>query len=102
MYLRRTLANGSDAEVIKDRMYSLAAKINEMEVLEGRPGLRIDETSSGAQEGEVVLVLVPNDSANAIETCKRIANILFNASPGVTVKVFVADQPDTPVYELAV
>jgi hypothetical protein len=102
MHLRRLLTNGADADTLTHRLYSLAAKVNEMEVIEGRLGVRIDEASSGAQAGEVVLVLVPNDPADALETCKRIANILFNASPGVTVKVFVADQPDTPVYELAV
>ena len=52
----------------------------------------------------MVVVLAPNDPSDAIETCKRVADLLFVAARkvgGVAVKVFAADEPETPVYELA-
>ena len=85
-----------------DKLHLLVGKLNEMEALGGRAGVWVDGERSGVQGGEVVIVLVPNDPADALATCKRVANILFNASPGVKVKVFVADESETPVYELAV
>lgn len=100
VHLRRPLADGTDAEAVKERMLALAGKVNEMEVIEGRAGIRFDEARSGVRAGEVVIVLAPNDPADAIETCKRVAKILFNASPGVVVKVFAADEPETPKYAL--
>ena len=102
VHLRRPLADGDDAEAIRRRMYSLTGHVNAMEAEEQRAGLSLDEARSGIRAGEVVLVLVPNDPADALATCKRVANILFNAARGVTVKVFAADQPNAPVYELAV
>lgn len=94
-------AAGSGAQVF-GRLHALIGKLNEIEDLGGRAGVWVDGVRSGVRDGEVVIVLAPNDPADAVETCKRIAHLLFNASPGVTVKVFVADAPETPVCELAV
>jgi hypothetical protein len=86
------------------RLSSFIEKLNEADSIFNRPGVRIDESRSGVRDGRVVLVLTPNDPADAVETCKRVADYLFAAIrtiPGATVRVFVADQPDKPVYELA-
>lgn len=95
------LAPGADGEERRRALHALVKKLNEMEAIGGRPGVWVDGTLSRVGDGEVVIVLAPYDLTDAVETCKRIANILFHASPGVTVKVFAAGEPDTPVYELA-
>lgn len=100
--LRLTLplpAAGDGARVF-DKLNSIIRVVNEMETIWDRAGVWVDGERSGVQNGEVVIVLAPNDPTDALATCKRIAHILFNASPGATVKVFAAES-DAPVYELA-
>lgn len=89
-----------DGARVFDKLNAIIGKLNEIEALDGRAGVWVDGARSGVQGGEVVIVLVPNDPADALATCKRIAHILFNASPGATVKVFAAES-EAPVYELA-
>jgi hypothetical protein len=83
---------------------SIIQKVNEIEAIRGRAGMWVDGTQSGVREGKVEIVLAPNDPTDALNTCKRVARILFellNSAAGITVKVFAADRPDAPVYELA-
>ena len=78
--------------------------MNEVERLFGRAGVRVDGACSGVQGSEVVLVVVPNDPADEVDTCKRVADYLFAAVrtiPGVTVKVISSANPRNPLYELA-
>jgi hypothetical protein len=102
--LRVPLAPGADVEGTFKRLRSLVAKVNEVEVLLDRAGVWVDGNRSGVQNGEVVIVLAPNDETDALDTCKRVSRILFDAlnnAAGVTVRVFAANEPETPVYELA-
>ncbi|MBM3983187.1 MAG: hypothetical protein FJ304_23530 [Planctomycetes bacterium] len=94
------LVGGADGERTFEKLAAIIRIVNEMEALWNRAGVWVDGARSGVQGGEVVIVLVPNDTADALATCKRIAHILFNASPGATVKVFAAES-EAPVYELA-
>jgi hypothetical protein len=99
------LAAGDDGNRMFQTLRSLIEKVNEMEALFNRAGVWVDGTRSDVQGGEVVIVLAPNDPVDALETCKRVADYLFAASRktrGIVVTVFAADQPETPVYELAV
>ena len=99
------LAAGVDGERKFQTLRSLVEKVNEVEALFDRAGVWVDGTRSDVRDGEVVIVLAPNDPADALDTCKRVADYLFAASrktPGITLKVFAADEPETPVYELAV
>ena len=98
------LAAGVDGERKFQTLRSLVEKVNEVEALFDRAGVWVDGTRSDVRDGEVVIVLAPNDPADALDTCKRVADYLFAASrktPGITLKVFAADEPETPVYELA-
>ena len=98
------LAAGADGERKFQTLRSLVEKVNEVEALFDRAGVWVDGTRSEVRDGEVVIVLAPNDPADALDTCKRVADYLFAASrktPGITLKVFAADEPETPVYELA-
>lgn len=84
-----------------DTLRTLVGKVNEIEALFGRAGVRVDDGRSGLREGAAVVVLAPHDPADAVATCKRVADQLFAAVrlvPGVTVRVLAADQP---VYVLA-
>jgi hypothetical protein len=98
------LQTGADGEAMFQTFRTAVEKVNEVEALFGRSGVWMDGTLSHVKDGEVVIVLAPNDSSDARETCKRVADYLFAAARsagGVRVKVFEADRPDTPVYELA-
>ncbi len=105
VHLTLPLATGDDGERIFKTLHALIEKVNEMEALFDRAGVWVDGTRSDVRDGEVVIVLAPNDPTDAIDTCKRVADYLFAASrkaPGITLKVFVADKPEAPVYKLAV
>lgn len=96
-------ANG-EAERAYGSLSAMIGRLNDFRSLANQPGLSVDEARSGVRDGRVVLVLTPNDPTDAVETCKRVADYLFAAIrtiPGATVRVFAADRPDTPVYELA-
>ena len=96
------LPAGEDGESVLGELRSLAGKLNETESLSGRPGVWVDGARSGVRDGKIVLILLPNDPADAIETCKRAADFLFagvRTVAGATVRVFSADDPKTPVYE---
>lgn len=104
VHLTVPLAAGVDGERKFQTLRSLVEKVNEVEALFDRAGVWVDGTRSDVRDGEVVIVLAPNDPADALDTCKRVADYLFAASrktPGITLKVFAADEPETPVYELA-
>jgi hypothetical protein len=95
-------ATGTEGERRVWTLRSLIAKVNEMEALFDRAGVCVSKADSGA--GEVVIVLTPNDPADALETCMRVAKLLFEAARktgGVSLKVFQADKSETPVCELA-
>ncbi|HEY1186693.1 MAG TPA: hypothetical protein VGE74_03500 [Gemmata sp.] len=101
-HLHLPLVGGADGERMFQKLNAVIGKVNELESLLDRAGVWVDGTRSGVQNGTVVLVLAP-DPTDAVETCKRVADYLFAASQkggGITVKVFAADQPETPVYEL--
>jgi hypothetical protein len=94
----------SNGERMLEKMHSLIARVNEIESILDRPGVWVDGARSGVQDGNVVMVLVPHDQTNAVETCKRLADQLFAAVrtfAGVTIKVMSAENPEKPVYELA-
>jgi len=98
------LPGGADGGPMFETIHAVLGKLNEIEAQLGRPGVCVDGERSGVRDGKVVLVVTPNDPAGAVETCKRIADFLFAAVrtvPGVTVKVFSAESPDKPIYELA-
>ncbi|MBP3958549.1 hypothetical protein J8F10_25145 [Gemmata sp. G18] len=102
--LELPLIGGEKGEHALAVLHSIVQKVNEIEALRGRAGVWVDGVRSGVREGKVEIVLAPNDPTHAVETCKRVADYLFAAArqtPGVVVKVFAADQPETPVYELA-
>lgn len=97
------LMSGDHGSRMFDTLHALVAKVNETEALFGRAGVWVDGERSGVQGGEIVIVLAPNDVADAVETCKRVADYLFAAArktAGFTVKVFESEA-DAPVYELA-
>lgn len=94
------LAAGDDGTRLFATLHSLVTKVNEMEALFNRAGVWVDGTRSDVRNGEVVLVLAPNDAADAAETCKRVADYLFVASrkvAGATVNVFAVDKSEKPV-----
>jgi hypothetical protein len=98
-----TLEAEHTAPAAADTLGAFVAKLNEADALYNRPGVRIDEARSGVRDGKVVLVATPNDPRDGVATCKRVADFLFAAIrdlPGAAVKVFVADKPDEPLYEL--
>jgi hypothetical protein len=99
--LELPLLGGENGERTFSTLNSIIQKVNEIEALGGRAGVWVDGVRSGVREGKIEIVLAPNDPTDALETCKRVAKILFSASPGLTVRVFAADQPGTPIYELA-
>jgi hypothetical protein len=98
------LLPGVDGEQMFGKLNFLVGKLNEMEALFDRPGMGMDGERSGVRDRKIVIVLTPNDLADGLETCKRIADQLFAALRpviGVTVTVIFADQPEKPVYQLA-
>ena len=104
VHLRLPLIGGADGERMFQTLHAVIGKVNEVEALFGRAGVWVDGELSGVQDGAVVVVLAPNDPTDGVETCKRVADYLFAAArkgAGVTVTVFAAEQPETPVYELA-
>lgn|GEM_PF-6656839 len=103
--LELPLTSGEKGEQTFAVLNSIIQKVNEIEALFGRAGVWVDGTRSGVCEEKIEIALAPNDPTDAIETCKRLADYLFAAvrnTSGVTVKVFTKDQPDTPVYKLAI
>lgn len=104
VHLAVPLAAGDDGTRLFATLHSLVTKVNEVEALFNRAGVWVDGAQSDVRNGEVVIVLAPNDADDAVETCKRVADYLFAASrkvAGATVKVFTADKSEKPVYELA-
>jgi hypothetical protein len=98
------LSHGVDADQIYRKLNSLVRKVNEMELLFDRAGVWVDGLRSGVREGMVVIVLTPNDPADPLETCKRIADQLFATTrpvAGVLVTVRAVDQSEMPLYPLA-
>jgi uncharacterized protein with GYD domain len=95
---------GAEGERRVQTLRSLIEKVNEMEALFDRTGVCVSKTALSVGEGEVVIVLTPNDPTDALETCMRVAKLLFEAARktgGVALRVFKADEPETPVCELA-
>ena len=98
------LVGGADGPRMFEKLNSLVVKVNEMESLFDRAGVWLDGSQSGVRDGKVVIVLTPNDPADAIETCKRVADQLFATTrplAGMIVTVRTADQLEKPLYQLA-
>jgi hypothetical protein len=101
--LELSLVGREQGERTFTTLNSIIQKVNESEALSGHAGVWVDGVRSGVRDGKIEIVLAPNDPTDAVGTCKRFADYLFAAlrQPGLTVKVYAADEPETPVYELA-
>lgn len=95
------VANEPEAKAKFELLKSLVARINEMEALHGRAGVELADTVPNVENGELVASFVPNDPANGVERCKRIAHYLWAAQDGAAVRVYEAEKPESPVFEIA-
>jgi|GEM_PF-4539387 hypothetical protein len=87
-------------EVLR-RFQSLVVFVNQIAALTDRSRMMISADHSGTRDGEQVLTLIPCDAEGALETCKRVAHLLWGAQVGSAVRVYDAEKPEAPVFEIA-
>jgi hypothetical protein len=95
------VANDTDARAKFELLKSLVGRINELEAFLGRAGVELADAVPNVENGELVASFVPNDPANGVERCKRIAHYLWAAQGGAAVRVYDAEKPEAPVFEIA-